>query len=486
MKQHLFLLATLFAVLSLPAQTISFDLQPEGKGTNKDLSPQFIGCDGQRIVLVESTGLLQNHLSLVAYGLDQKELARTELGTDKESRTYGGFINGQHIDLLRADFKDDDLTGTTSMTVYRDRRNLSTLQPAGDTLLLGSFTADKGDDLGFGIAVSPNGELLAGVFVARRKALGTEVKVGLYNHELEEYWLMPVNEFNFNEMSVTDEGDVILYRLSEKCFFTLIDGEHAKTAEFTLSPDEGTKIVEREFVRYGNDKILVAASVREENHTFMPEGANIDRVDIHCFNIKDNSHKVERHPFTDQECHRLCNTKEGKSPRHHWVQFGQLTQTLADKEGAYVMVDQTWSVSVNGIKTEWHRAGMMVMRVDENGRILWTRTQRLSASTTWEARSLINHRWVSFPDGIMIAWVDHAGNITTPLEKPFKEYKPSRTKGVLNVWTLSPSGKETRSYTQTEHYSLTGTPHQMEKPGKYACLLSSMRKGRVAFIEVEN
>lgn len=488
MKKHtLFLFAALLMGIAATAQTVSFDLKAEGKGTNKTDIPQFIGCDNQRIVLVESTGLIKNRLSLVAYSLDQQELARVELGSGKETSTYGGYINGQHIDLLRVDQTEDSKTKQISMRVYRDRRNLTTLEPEGEPLVLGNYTGEKGDDFGFGISVSPNGELLAGVFVARYAGQGMEIKVGLYNHELEEYWTMTPAKANFNSISVTDEGDVILYVLGDNgnCSFTILDGEKERNAEFTIKPDEGTNILERAFVRYGNGKIIVATAVREENHVIMPIGSNMDRVDIHCFNIDRNTITSERHTFTDQETQRLCNDKESGSPRHHWVQFGQIAQTLADKDGGYVMLDQAWSVSVNGSKTEWHRCGMMVLRVDADGKILWTRTNRFSATAPWGMRHLLTHRWIATPQGVMLAWMDHANNVSAASNKSYKEFKPGRTKSVLNVWVVSPEGKETQSYIMTGKNSLVGAAHRLDSPGKYVALLTSLRKGRLAFFTIE-
>ena len=486
-KQILFLFAALFLGLAATAQTVSFDLKAEGKGTNKTDSPQFIGCDNQRIVLVESTGLIKTRLSLVSYSLDQQELARVELGSGKETSSYGGYINGQYVDLLRVDQTEDSKTKQTSMRVYRDRRKLTTLQPEGEPLVLGNYTGEKGDDFGFGISVSPNGELLAGVFVARYAGQGTEIKVSLYNHELEEYWTMSPTKANFNMVHVTDDGDVILYALNDngECSFTILDGEKESNIEFTIRPDEGTNILERAFVRYGNGKIILATAVREENHVIMPVGSNMDRVDIHCYNINRHHLSCERHTFTDQETQRLCNQKEGSSPRHHWVQFGEIAQTLADKDGGYVMIDQVWTVTVNGSPSERHRCGMMVLRVDADGKILWTRTNRFSATSQWPLRHLLTHRWMATPQGVMLTWVDHASNVSAAPSKPYKEYKPGRTKSALNVWIVGPDGKETQSYILTGKNSLAGAAHRLDTPGKYVALLSSLRKGQLAFFTIE-
>ena len=85
----------------------------------------------------------------------------------------------------------------------------------------------------------------------------------------------------------------------------------------------------------------------------------------------------------------------------------------------------------------------------------------------------------------MLAWVDHTKNATLPEEIPYKVYKPFRTKGNLNVWTLSRDGKESLSYTPVNHMTLTGAVHQHSTAGMYVAILGSMNKGQLAIFTVE-
>lgn len=484
-KSILSTFAFIFMCLTAGAQSITFDLKPEGKGATNDDAPLFIGCDDQRIVLIESTGLLSRTLSLAAYSLDQQELGRVELGKQKDLSAFGGYINGQHIDLIHAVFPNDAKTGQMFMRTYRNRHSLTTLQTEGDTMMLCKYDGEKGDWFGCGVVPSPDGKLLAGVYSANYKGQGSEVKVCLYSRELEEYWTMTAPGSFYGAVRVTDEGDVILYSFGDdgQCRFSILDGERIENAEFKLNTEN--RIIERELVRYGAGKIIVAAAVREEDHTIMPIGSNIDRVDIYCYDIAKKRLDVERHNFTDLEVNRLSNEKDGNKPRHHWVQFGQIAQTLADKDGGYVVIDQKWSVSVNGTPTEQHRRGMLVMRIDANGKILWTRTQRFSATARWLDRGLLAHRWSCTPDGIVLTWVDNAGNAALPAEKPFKEYKTGKSKTTLNVWMLTPSGDEMRGSTPVGTKCLIGGAHKLDKDGQYVALMRSGRKGQLAFITIE-
>ena len=193
-KAVLPLLAALLMAIGGQAQTITFDQMPEAKGVIKNSIPHFIGCDGENLLLIQRSGRLKNRLELVKYNLSLQEQSRTEVYGGEDYNCYGGYINDGHIDLLYATYAGE------GMRVFRDRRSLATLAPEGEPLILADYSGEKGDRFHFGNAVSPNGKLLAGVFVANRMAQGTEVKVGLYNHQLEAYWTQTCSRFNFDNV----------------------------------------------------------------------------------------------------------------------------------------------------------------------------------------------------------------------------------------------------------------------------------------------
>ena len=246
----------------------------------------------------------------------------------------------------------------------------------------------------------------------------------------------------------------------------------ADTADtFTLSSEGG--------------KIVVAAAVRQENHTVMPIGSNIDRIDIYCYDMAKKTLRVEHHPMADHETHRLSNTREGSTPRHHWVQFGQIDQTMADSTGGYVMVDQSWSVTVDGMPSERHRSGMMLMRVDENGHIQWVHTHRLDINANWRDKAGAAHRWKATPHGVMLAWTDHPGNVTAAPGRAVKTFRPFKAKSVLRVWTVGADGSETEGYMEGGKQALIGSAHPLDKPGTFLALLSGRSKGQLVSITIE-
>lgn len=479
-KTLLPLFATLLLATGLQAQTIAFDQMPEAKGVVKNSIPLYIGSDGENVVFIQRSGRLKNRLELVKYDLSLKEQCRAGLDGGEDYRCYGGYINGGHIDLLYSTFIGE------GMRVYRDRRSLATLAPEGEPLMLADYSGEKGDRFYFGNAVSPNGKLLAGVFVADRTAQGTEVKVGLYDHQLEAYWTQNCSRSNFDNVYVSDEGDVILYSFGSKgdCRFTILDGEEIHNVEFQLP--EGDLVLQRALLRYGNGNILLATAVRHENHVVMPVGSNIDGIDIYCYNIAGKKLTVQHHPFTMHEVNRLCNDKEDRDQRHMWVQFGQICQRIADSDGAYLMIDQTWTTSMNGVPTGEQRMGMMVMRVDPNGKILWTTAKRTTTSITWKERDYLDYKWLPTPTGVMLAWTDHIANVSFPPSKPVKLFIPFKNKAALNVWTLTHDGKEDQSFIELSRQTMAGPAHSLDAPGEYILLLTSGNRQQLTKVKLEN
>ncbi|MBQ9473441.1 MAG: hypothetical protein IJU81_03405 [Bacteroidales bacterium] len=109
-KKILSFIVVVIAGMAAIAQSVNVELNPDIKKT-KDDSPQFIGCDNQRVVFLENSVSGDPTISLVSYSLDLQELARVELTKTNGVNSYGGFVNGQHIDLLFAEFQEDQTVG---------------------------------------------------------------------------------------------------------------------------------------------------------------------------------------------------------------------------------------------------------------------------------------------------------------------------------------------------------------------------------------
>ena len=474
-------LAMLVVAMALPlmacAQSIEFQSEPFGKMIAKANEPRFIGYADNSVVMVD----YHNRKAIVTrYDMSQNVLASAELGTKKEIDSYGGFINGRHVDLLNVRNTEG------GMRVYRDRRDLQTLEPEGEQLTLAEYKGHSDDKYIFTLGTSPDQSLLAGVTVAARKGYDPEVKVALYNRELEEYWHMPVRSAGFNQVLVNDSGEVVLALCTTNTkkynTFTIVDGESEKQVSFKLK-DDGWPM-ECTLLRYGNGKLILAVAVREENHTIMPIGSNVDRVDFYCYNVKNDELTISRHNFTDQECNRMANVKEDKSPKHHWVQFGNIVQGIADGDGAYLMLDQTWTVTKNDFPVEQHRMGMMVLRVDSDGRVQWVRAIRMGAISSWGGRDMIAYRWRSTPNGIVLAAAQHIKNIDLADNQNIRHLKAMKDKAMLSVITLDRTGRTNRQNFEIGKQSVIGAPHTIDN-NSFMIFLMGGGKGQFSRLTVK-
>ena len=479
MKKTALLGLVLVAAMSMPlmAQTVEFNAEAPGKMLSKTNEPRFIGVADGSVVIVDRHS---KKMTLERYDMAQNELARVELGSQKELDNYGGFINGSNVDLLNVRHTDG------SFRVYRDRRPLSAIQQGEQTTLV-EYNGNKDDKYFFSLGTSPDQTLLAGVSVSARKGLDADVRVALYNRELEEYWHKSVQSSGFNQVLVNDSGEVVLgfctVNTKHACRFTVTDGENEENFSFRLDGEDGTPW-EATMLRYGDGKLLLAVAVREENHAIMPIGTNIDRMDFYCYDVRRGDLTVTKYNFTDLDANRMANSKDDKSPRHHWVQFCEISQGIADATGAYVMLQQTWRVTKNDVPTEQHHMGMMVLRVDKEGRVQWSRPFRLTSQSSWGGRDMNNYRWRTTPNGIMLALAQNAKNVNLPDEKPIKYFKILKDKAVLSVFTLDPAGNLKRSNFDIGKQVALGSAHYMNTPGEYMLFLMG-GKGRFARLTIK-
>lgn len=479
MKRLALLLAAMVMPLVATAQTIEFKAEAYGKMLAKANEPRFIGCKDGSVVMVDYKS---RKAVLARYDMAQNEQASVELGSAKEIESYGGFVNGDNVDLLNVH------RTSTSMRIYRDRRDVLTLQPRGEQLTLAEYKGSSDDQYVFSLGVSPNQQLLAGVSVMAKKGFDAEVRVALYNRELEEYWHMDVQCPGFNQVLVSDSGEVVLAYCTtddkKYCTFTIVDGESTNQVSFKLLNDDGITM-EAALIRYGNGKLLVGTTVREENHVVMPIGTNIDRVDFFSCDVSNNVVTHTKHAITDLECNRMANDKDTKTPKHHWVQFGNLLQGIADDQGAYFMMDQTWTVSQNNIPVEYHHRGMLVIRVDADGHVQWTRPLRLEAESSYRGRNCIAYRWRTTPDGIMLAAAQNVKNIDLPDEKPIKALNVTKNKAVLSVITLDRTGRLNRQNFDIGKQTVFGAAHTIDLGSYMLFLVGGNGKGQFARLNVK-
>lgn len=471
------LMAILLPCAMVSAQVASVEFFPQGKALAKTYEPMFIGCDGGQAIFVQMSGRLRNKMDLVSYDMEQNELVRMPVTEDKELVCYGGYINGDSVDLLMAGWQNE------GMRVYRDRRDAKSLQPSGEGLTLADYKGTQGDKMGFSLGVSPNQQLLAGIYLIGRENQRGEMQVGLYSRELEEYWKMDSRCRGFNMVYVTDSGEVLLgYQSGGKYTLHILDGE--REDEYSFEGDEN--VAEVRIARYADGKVYLVFT-HSDKTDWGGSGTMVDYVGAICFDTRTKSVKVERHNIDKVEYNRLNNEKDDARVRNddYRVVYMSLNQTLEDKDGCYAMLDQSWRVTLDGVPTEFHRMGMMVCRIGQDGRFEWEKTFRVSNVTSWEAQSLASYRWVNTEKGPVLVWVESKSTYDEPEEKTVKDYKMLNSAGILSAMRLGKDGSATRQhYEISSKQSLLGAPHLMDN-GDYLLLVRGGSRGYFAKMKLE-
>lgn len=479
MKKIVFpiLVAVLFQCTPMLAQVASVEFFPQGKALAKTYEPLFVGCKDGQAVFVQMTGRLRNKMELVIYDMEQEELARVALADEKEVDCYGGYINGDSVDLLMAEWKDN------GMRVYRHRCDAKTMQPSGRVLTLADYKGTQGDKMGFTLGVSPNQQLLAGIYLIGRENQRGEMQVGFYSRELEEYWKMDSRCRGFNMMYVTDSGEVLLGSQNNGEYnIFILDGEREEAYSFSVED----KVSEVRIARYMDGKVYLVFT-HSAKEDFFPTGTLVDYVGAICYDTQTQTVKVERHNIDKVEYNRLNNEKDGARVRDDdfRVLYMSLNQTLEDESGCYAMLDQSWRVTLEGVSTEYHRMGMMVCRIGNDGRFEWVKTCRVSNVTPWEARKTADYRWVSSAKGPLLVWVESKSSYDNPEEKPVKEFKTMNSAGILTALLMGSDGSMIRQhYEISSKQSLLGAPHLMDN-GDYLLLMRGVSRGYFVKMKLE-
>lgn len=465
--------AALFVCFAAQGQVAQLQSFGQGNTLAKTYEPQFIGSDGQQAFFVQMTGRLKNKMELVSYDMEQHELARVQLSDDKEVKCYGGYLNNGGIDLLMAQWEGDN------MKVYRDRRDPQSLAPRGEQLVLADYKGTSGDNMGFGMGVSANKELLACVYVIGREGQNTELQVALYSRELEEYWKVDARSNRLDFIFVSDSGEVLIGgRNGSKFDIAVLDGETENHYQFEV--DE-TRLAEVSLVRYAGGKIYFAATHWEKEKLTM-NGVMADRIVAITYDTKRREVSLDRHDITKIEYNRLNNFKDDAKVKHddYRVIYLNIIQSMPAKDAGYVMLDQTWRVNVDGVPTTQNRLGMMVAKINDDGKFEWVQTFRISNVYAWPARMQASYRWERTDKGLLLVWSETKEKKEVPDEKPVKDYRGANGSGMLTALLLDSKGNMQRQHFEMpSRQCLLGHPYKLDN-GDFLMIIRGVSRGYFA------
>lgn len=428
--------------LAATAQTATLDFEPQGKNVGKTNMQSYLGSNGQNAVFLQRKGLLGMSEDIVSFDMQQRETARLKydnvrIDNTPERPLHEVMVNGDHLDLLITIRPKEG-----GLKVMHERRNIATLGVEGEPRTLATVDGNKNDNIFFFSATSPDGKLVAFATAKIANGMGTEVKVSLYSREFEEYWTMEVPAQGFNDLLVTDEGEVVMVGLSEKerrgrVQVSVADGEHNVRQQYTY--DAEGMVLEWEPARYADGKLLLVALMRDDSKTFMRVGSDADCIDAITCDLNEGNVRRDRHRFSSEEICRLENRK-GTKASYNWIQFANLVQVIGDKDGAFAVVDNQWDTYRNDSYVYRERRGMMVLRIGKEGRFEWVRTWRSYMKITSYYDQWSSYRWVATPDGIMLAWAQNQKDALLTGETAVKGLKGLGVKSNLEVICLGRDG----------------------------------------------
>ncbi|MBP5676959.1 MAG: hypothetical protein J6W88_00500 [Bacteroidales bacterium] len=442
--KSLTIIAAMLIGMTAMAQSVSLNFEPQSKGLEKKNRLTYVGSNGQSVVFKQLMGLLGTSEELVSYDLNQKEQGRVKFDNIKVTGTpviqlREAIVNGDKLDIIATTDKDN------KYLVYHEQRDIKTLNTIGERQVLASFDDSKDDNHFCFTAQSPNGQLVGVATIKLEKNFDATVRATLYSRQMEEYWSMEVPAHGFGSILVTDDGDIVLSGITVKdnratVQMSVTDGENSEKYLFNY-PAEGM-LLEYSPARYDDGQLLLVATMRENSKSIMPVGSNIDCVDAITCNTKDNTIQRDRHHFSSEErC--IMDNKKGKKAQTDWIDFGNLVQVIGDKEGAFVVIDKTWSTYRDGSLAYRQRSGMMVLRIGKDGLFKWGRAERHSAFANGMYINWIDYRWEPTSEGIMLAWTTNQSDISVKgTDKPVKGTKNFGKKANLSVVTLDREGNK--------------------------------------------
>lgn len=480
---------TIILAQSLMAQTVNVTFEPQAKGVAKHRRQTFVGSDGNCAVFLQNKGTMSFKIELASYDMQQNELARVAFcktkidGLTPLVNIEKAMVNGNRLDLLLSSEKEHVLT------VYHEQRDMATLQVIGENKLLARIEGEDGDQFYTFSSISPNGKLVGLATVRQTKFHEATIRATLYSRELNEYWSMSVPVHSFNQILVTDEGDIVLAWVNGEeqrgtVSMSVTDGESSE--KYTFNYNTNGFMINNSLGRYANGKLLVVATLSATTGRKLTGGSNIDCVDAITLDTKTGSTSIDRRRFTNEElC--LMENREGTTTNSQYMFYCTLEQVLPDNEGAFVIIDNKWdtySTSQYGSSLSYRtRRGMMVLRIGEDGRFEWADTRRSRSRVGALYTNWGDYRWQYTPNGIMLARATSKNDVGKQSNVPVNEIV-AFSDANLTVLCIDRKGNTTEAHFDIGKQCLLDCAWPLQD-GSWLVFVSEKKKGAFGKIHIE-
>ena len=312
-----------------------------------------------------------------------------EITDTKNSVVQEAFRSGNTLHIILR-YSDDDF-----LRVRHLAYDVNTLSVSKDEDLF-KEEFSKGESWAW-TAASPNGEFYGVVCSVTPKHEEGKAMAMLFDKDMKKLWSRKLSYNNVNQMVVNDEGvmatlssgsisgkdDVTAFRVN------MADAEGMLHGEFMLNAD-----VDLVNLLNCSDSTILAVAMEGRGNDDNRLYKNVVSL---VFNMeKDEVRVAASHTFTNAELKCLLN--ESGSPASDAINYLRTLESCTTPQGGAVLYQRSWMetkmVKMNGGWTTtvtMHGKGMLLVRVDMNGKIVTNHIPMDYIGGKWPNIELFNH-----------------------------------------------------------------------------------------------
>lgn len=442
----------------------------------------FIGYKDNSLYLMRFTDEKKTKPYLVYYDDNLVEKAKVMLPNDDKENYYGGFVNENSVDVLMTRQKESEYQA------FHLSYDLATLQPKGEPRLLMSFSSNSGERNYTFVSSSQSQEWLSVIF-AVVKDDDAEWRINLYDTGFDELWSMEFHMDVIDDYLVTDSGEIVVGGFYNKknsddirVQFAILDGEREENYSDVGNWDA---IQTMDIVRYENGKIyctgLLSGEELEANNSRWSSGFYSLVYDTKAKKVC----KFDKVLLTKDDICDLCNVSRRNKLKILSTDKLGFVNSVFDVDGTVVSFERSFNLLVNGVHTFTSFMGMLVYRIDNNGKIVWYKVVNREVQAPYGATKAVNSKLIAH-DGVYSSfYIDSPKNVIPKPNYPVEATSIDKAKQVLMSVTFDKEGNVTRQGIEIPSKSICiGTIHPVGN-GNYIQLLSQQFKSNISFLKYE-
>lgn len=440
----------------------------------------YIGATDSSIYLIQYLRRSPKGTYLTRYDKNMVVQARRELTEEEDSRCLGGFVGSEGVELMMAE------EGKTTMRTLAQRFDLVTLEPVGEPREMKSLSWGDNGKHDLSVIDAPGGELSAAIYLVQTDGRNAEAQVSLFDNDLEEYWQMDCPVHVLDDAYLSDSGEVVLAGFYVKkddprTYFevTYMDGDRLYSFDFDCDIE---RVHSMEVVRLAGGRVYVTGSYLSEASTKQKEV--FEGIYALTVNMKNKAvERVSKHTLTKEE--KECMANMTKIPKNSQVPYAAFFGWAADDKGVTVGYHHAAMLYTNGIPTQSSTGGILLLRINDKGDIVWTRTLNRNAVSDPFMRILARGMMKTSGDKTMVVFADCKYNVGKENASHARIYSPANSTGQLHVAWVSRDGDIRHEYLpMPSKMALVGLPHRVSD-NEYNLILASGSKSAVAKLKIE-